>query len=44
MVLSDVRAGVEQILATQRADLDLETWLRDQRKTTRIIYLVEDLR
>jgi len=44
VVLSDVRAGIEQILATQRADLDLETWLRDQRKTTRIIYLVEDLR
>jgi hypothetical protein len=37
--LADSRANIEQILADERADLDLDAWLRDQRAHTRITYL-----
>jgi hypothetical protein len=37
--LADSRAKIEQILANERADLDLNAWLRDQRAHTRITYL-----
>jgi len=41
--LSEVRANIEQILTAQRADRDLDTWLQDERKRTRIVYLEGDL-
>jgi hypothetical protein len=41
--LSEVRANIEQILTALRADLDLEAWLQDQRRHTRIDYLEGDL-
>ncbi len=41
--LSDVRTGIEQILAAHRADQDLDAWLQDQKKRTKIVYVVEDL-
>ena len=37
--LADSRAKIEQILANERADLELNAWLRDQRAHTRITYL-----
>jgi len=37
--LADSRANIEQILGNERADLDLNAWLRDQRAHTRITYL-----
>jgi hypothetical protein len=37
--LADSRAKIEQIIANERADLDLNAWLRDQRAHTRITYL-----
>jgi hypothetical protein len=37
--LADSRSKIEQILANERADLDLNAWLRDQRAHTRITYL-----
>lgn len=43
VVFSEVRSGIEQILANQRADLDLEVWLKDQRSHTRINYLLKEL-
>jgi hypothetical protein len=42
--LNDFRASIEQQLASDRADSDLEAWLRDQRRRTRIEYLEADLR
>jgi hypothetical protein len=42
--LADVRASIEQLLSNERADRDLEEWLRDQRKRTRITWLIEELR
>lgn len=41
--LADSRAKIEQILANERADLELNAWLRDQRAHTRITYLESDL-
>ena len=41
--LNEVRSGIEQIIAGQRADHDLDEWLADQRKRTRIVYLVPEL-
>ena len=40
---ADARSGIEQILANERADLDLDDRLRDQRKRTSIVYLEKDL-
>ena len=37
--LADSRTKIDQILANERADLDLNAWLRDQRAHTRITYL-----
>jgi hypothetical protein len=37
--LADSRTKIEQILANERADLELNAWLRDQRTHTRITYL-----
>jgi hypothetical protein len=37
--LADSRSKIEQILANERADLDLNAWLRDQRAHTKITYL-----
>lgn len=41
--LADSRAAIEQILANERADLDLDAWLRDQREHTRITWLESSL-
>lgn len=41
--LNDLRAQIEQRIAGQRADAEMETWLRDQRKNTKIVYLEKDL-
>jgi hypothetical protein len=41
--LAEVRAKIEDILINQRADLNLDAWLQDQRKRARIIYLVKEL-
>jgi len=38
-----LRPQIEQLLANDRADRDLEDWLKDQRKRTRIIYVEKDL-
>jgi len=43
VALADVRGNIEHILANERADLDLDAWLQDQRKRTRIVYLVKEL-
>jgi hypothetical protein len=40
---SQVRAGIEKIIASQRADRDLDAWLADQRLHTKIVYLVKEL-
>jgi hypothetical protein len=37
--LADSRAGIEKALANERADLELNGWLRDQRAPTKITYL-----
>jgi hypothetical protein len=41
--LNDVRNEIEQRIAAQRADADMENWLKDQRKGTKIVYLEKDL-
>jgi hypothetical protein len=41
--LDEARPNIEQILANERADLDLDAWLRDQRTRTRINYLEKEL-
>lgn len=41
--LDQFRAQLEQKLASERADADLEGWVRDQRKRTRIEYLDKEL-
>jgi hypothetical protein len=41
--LAEFRAQLEQNLANEHADADLETWLREQRKQIRIAYLDKDL-
>jgi len=43
VAFSEVRSGIEQILANERADLDLNAWLQDQRNRTRINYLLKEL-
>ena len=40
---SEVRAGIEKIIATERADHDMDAWLADQRLHTKIVYLVKEL-
>jgi hypothetical protein len=41
--LNDVRADIEEKLTGERADKELDLWLQDQRKRTRIEYLEKDL-
>ncbi len=41
--LNDLRAQIEQRIVGQRADAEMETWLKDQRKGTKIVYLEKDL-
>ncbi len=43
ITLNDLRTQIEQRIAGERADSEMETWLKDQRKNTRIIYLEKDL-
>jgi hypothetical protein len=41
--LNEMRAQIEQKLTTERADKELNLWLQDQHKRTRIEYLEKDL-
>jgi hypothetical protein len=41
--LEDFRAQIETEVANERADRDMEAWLKDQRRRTRIVYLEQDL-
>ncbi len=41
--INDVRADIEEKLTGERADKELDLWLQDQRKRTRIKYLEKDL-
>jgi hypothetical protein len=41
--LNDVRAEIEEKLTGERADKELDLWLQDQRKRTRIEYAEKDL-
>jgi hypothetical protein len=43
VVPGDIRANIAGILATERADHDMDAWLQDQRTHTRINYLVKEL-
>ncbi len=41
--VADYRARIEQLLVEARADVELEAWLRDQRKRTRIDFVEKEL-
>jgi len=41
--LEEARPGIEQRIAADRADQELEAWLIDQRKRTRIVVVDKDL-
>lgn len=41
--LNEMRAQIEQKLTAERADKELDLWLQDQRRRTRIEYLEKDL-
>lgn len=41
--LDDLRAKITELLTAQRADRDLDLWLKAQRKSTRINYLIREL-
>jgi hypothetical protein len=41
--LNEMRAEIQQKLTNERADKELDLWLTDQRKRTRIEYLEKDL-
>jgi hypothetical protein len=41
--LEEARPGIEQRIAADRADQELEAWLADQRKRTRIVIVDKDL-
>lgn len=41
--LAEMRTQIEKLLTNERADVDLEAWLKDQRKHTKITYLDKDL-
>lgn len=43
VTLNDLRTQIEQRIASQRADAEMDTWLKDQRKSTKIVYLEKDL-
>ncbi len=42
-MLSDLRAQIERQLTSDRADSDMNAWIKDQRTRTRIEYLEKDL-
>ena len=41
--LNEMRAEIEKKLTEERADKELDLWLQDQRKRTKIEYLEKDL-
>lgn len=41
--LNDFRTQIEQLITSQRADAEMDVWLKDQRKRTKIEYLEKDL-
>ena len=41
--LNEMRAQIEQRIAADRADAEMETWLKEQRKRTRIEYVEKGL-
>jgi hypothetical protein len=41
--LNELRGQIEQKLSTERADKEMELWLQDQRKRTKIEFLEKDL-
>jgi hypothetical protein len=41
--LHELRAQIEKLLTNERADVELEAWLKEQRKRTKIEYLDKDL-
>jgi len=41
--LNEMRAQIEEQLTIERADKELDAWLQNQRKTTRIEYALKDL-
>jgi hypothetical protein len=41
--LNEIRARIEKMLTNERADVELEAWLKDQRKRTKIEYLDREL-
>ena len=41
--LNDIRDSIEQSVANERADQELEKWLADQRKRTRIVFVDREL-
>jgi hypothetical protein len=41
--LNEMRADIEMRLTTERADKELDAWLVDQRKRTKIVYAEKDL-
>ena len=41
--LNDIRDSIEQSVASERADQELENWLADQRKRTRIVFVDREL-
>jgi len=41
--LNELRAQIEQRIASDRADSEMEAWLKDQRKRTRIEYVEKEL-
>ena len=43
IALNDFRAQIEKQITNERADSDLDAWLREQRKRARIEYLEQDL-
>ena len=42
--LAEARPAIEQRIATERADRELENWLAEQRRRTRIVFVEADLR
>jgi hypothetical protein len=41
--LSELRGQIERLLTNERADVELDAWLKEQRKRTKIEYLDKDL-
>jgi hypothetical protein len=41
--IEEFRNQIESAIAGQRADIDMEAWLKDQRKRTKLQYLEKDL-